>query len=127
MKRSESDASSNQDCVPCFLFRSPFRSNDPIGSPMPETPVQQRKRHQAIKKALTGDQRNAPAFSSKYMGLEKEVDVSKSNIEDQDNECRAEVHEGKVRLVLLLRAILSSIFRCLSLHSKSFKLVFHFN
>ena len=102
LNRTDSDASSTGECEPCFLFRSPFRSNDPIGSPMPETPVHHRqKRNQAIKNALRGDQKNSPAFSSKYIGLEKEVDYrSKSSLEDQENECRAEVHEGKVSTFL---------------------------
>jgi hypothetical protein len=67
---------------------------------MPETPVHQRhKRHQAVTTAMRGEQqRDAPAFSSKYLGLEKEVDSrAKSSIEEQKNEYRAEVHEGKVR------------------------------
>jgi hypothetical protein len=106
LKRSDSDASSTGECEPCFLFRSPFRSKDPIGSPMPETPVHHRqKRNQAIKNALRGDQKNKPAFSSKYIGLEKEVD-SKSALEEQENEYRAEVHEGKVSIFSVVRLVL---------------------
>jgi hypothetical protein len=98
LNRSGSDASEG-DCQPCFFFRAPFRSEDPIGSPMPETPVQHRsKRIEAVKNALRGEKRDNPVFSSKYLGLEKEVDYrSKSSLDgSSESECQAEVHEGKV-------------------------------
>ena len=43
-------------------------SSDPMGSPLPDTPVFERKRRENVKEALRED----PIFSSKYGGLEKE-------------------------------------------------------
>jgi tRNA A-37 threonylcarbamoyl transferase component Bud32 len=66
----------HQDCVPCFFLGSfskhlPGRASDPIGTPLPETPLFQRKRRQqAVKAAM---QKDDPVFSSKYGGLEKET------------------------------------------------------
>ena len=90
--RSESDASEDGACQPCFLFKAPFsRSNDAIGSPMPETPLDQRRQQKAVKNALRKANRNNPVFSSKYLGLEKEV-VAQS----EGAKRVAEIHEGKV-------------------------------
>ena len=44
-------------------------SSDPMGSPLPDTPVFVRKRREATKERLLDD----PIFSSRYGGLEKEV------------------------------------------------------
>lgn len=80
-------------CKPCFLFDSPLRSKDAIGSPMPETPVvHRRKRDEAIS-ALREERRTDPVYSSKYFGIEKEVVEPKKQIK---NVRRAEVHEGEV-------------------------------
>lgn len=88
------------DCQRCFLFNAPFRSSDPIGSPLPESPVVKRNmRNQAMQEAVNGDRKTDPAFSSKYFGLEKEVfHQSSSKLDDPQEEHRAEVHEGKVSL-----------------------------
>jgi tRNA A-37 threonylcarbamoyl transferase component Bud32 len=67
-----------EDCVPCF-FLGYFskhlpgsRASDPIGTPLPETPMFQRKRRQeAVMAAMQKDE--DPVFSSKYCGLEKET------------------------------------------------------
>jgi serine/threonine protein kinase len=66
--------------LPCFFLgdlskRLPGRVNDPMGTPMPETPVFKRKqRQQAMKEAmLNGSSTDNPVFSSKYAGLEKET------------------------------------------------------
>jgi tRNA A-37 threonylcarbamoyl transferase component Bud32 len=67
----------NADCVPCFFLgyfskHLPGRASDPIGTPLPETPLFQRKRRQqAVKAAMQKD--DDPVFSSKYCGLEKET------------------------------------------------------
>ena len=98
LTRSDSDSSSVAECEPCFFFKAPFKSNDPIGSPMPETPIHHREqRKQAIKTALRGD-RGAAVYSSKYIGLEKEIDYRSSSGEVHEDEHRAEVHEGKVSI-----------------------------
>ena len=97
-----SDVSGDDNDCNCFFFKLPFKSNDPIGSPMPETPLHQRAKRSAIKTALN-KVRESPVFSSKYGGLEKEVDYCSkalSSIEDQENGHRAEVHEGKVSIIL---------------------------
>jgi serine/threonine protein kinase len=99
------------ECVPCF-FLGYFskhlpgsRASDPIGTPLPETPLFQRKRRQqAVKAAMQKDE--DPVFSSKYCGLEKETSTMfppPSNSRGQNrssfDEMRAEpagaqVHEG---------------------------------
>jgi serine/threonine protein kinase len=105
-----------EDCVPCFFLGTyfskhlPGRSNDPIGTPLPETPLFQRKRRQqAVKAAMQKDE--DPVFSSKYGGLEKETATmfppqnsqnnrsSKFQEEPEeevaaDPEASAQVHEG---------------------------------
>lgn len=98
LNREDSDASSVAECEPCFLFRSPFRSNnDPLGTPIPETPLHRRKQRKiAVRDALRGGDRNAPIYSSKYIGLEKEVESrSKSSLGSQENEYGVQVHKGK--------------------------------
>jgi serine/threonine protein kinase len=65
-------------CRPCF-FMDRFAKNmrkdrvrvlDPMGTPLPETPLFQRKRRQEVHQALKKDD---PVYSSKYGGLDKEV------------------------------------------------------
>jgi tRNA A-37 threonylcarbamoyl transferase component Bud32 len=94
------------DCVPCF-FLGYFskhlpgsRASDPIGTPLPETPLFQRKRRQqAVKAAMQKDE--DPVFSSKYCGLEKEKVMqngSRSPFKEEEEVGMepegAEVHEG---------------------------------
>jgi len=93
----EDNHASTTKCQPCFFFspagaggnlknllvtginnndKSNHRSSsDPMGSPLPDTPVFERKRRQATKERLRDD----PIFSSKYGGLEKEVSDSRLN------------------------------------------------
>lgn len=78
-------------CGPCFA-KAPFaRSADPIGSPMPETPVHARRKKFAVEDAMRGQDRNNPVYSSKYSGLEKEVEPKK-----KESGNLAQIHEGKV-------------------------------
>ena len=103
--RQDSDASERDDCLPCFFLKAPFKaSDDPIGSPMPDTPLDQRRKKTAVKNALRHEHRNNPIFSSKYNGLEKEV------ISQEEKLNQAEIHEGAVRsLCLLVRSSCSII------------------
>jgi len=68
---------------PCFLcdigglFQKTFpqsmrRSSDPIGSPMPETPIPQRKRREQVKQAMMKEKEENSMFSISQSGLEKE-------------------------------------------------------
>eukprot|EP00980_Cylindrotheca_fusiformis_P004814 scaffold1028_cov135-Cylindrotheca_fusiformis.AAC.24 len=89
--QSRSNDDEGGKCKPCFLFNSPLSSNDPFGSPLPETPVAvRRKRNDAIE--IWREQRKSdPAYSSKYFGIEKEVIKPKPV---KENESRAQVYEG---------------------------------
>ena len=86
---AQQSSDNNDDCRPCFAFPSVFKRNanlnDPLGSPLPDTPVSRRKRRQ---------------FSSRYDGLEKEVSASSQTAfyELNPNGSQpADVHEGLVR------------------------------
>lgn len=82
----------SEDCKPCFFLPSPLRSRDPMGSPIPDTPLfHRRKRDEYMRNALREERRHNPIFSSKYTGLEKEVEQQES----KHNEIRAEVYQGK--------------------------------
>ena len=63
---------------------------------MPETPIHARRKQHAIEGAIleetAGSSRGKPVFSSKYSGLEKEVEPS-----EHSNPNMAQIHEGKVR------------------------------
>ena len=86
--RNESETSNHGNCHPCLPFTAPFaRSNDPIGSPMPETPVHTRRKQHAVENAINKQDNQ----SSKYGGLEKEV-VEIEHV----NRNLAQIHEGKV-------------------------------
>ena len=108
-------------CMPCFFMNgvsqqllTRTRSADPIGTPLPETPLFQRKRRQQVQHALRttnnndndkANNNNTAVFSSRYGGLEKEVSTSNHhnrhhdttqngrNDIDYDDEGPA-VHEG---------------------------------
>jgi hypothetical protein len=102
LNRSNSDDHQSGDCKPCFFFRSPLRSNDIMGSPMPETPVVvRRKRNQAIN-SFQEERRNNPVFSSQYLGLEKEVLKEPDGIGSRETKHRAQVYEGKVSSFLYI-------------------------
>jgi serine/threonine protein kinase len=110
LHRTNSEYDKAGDCNPCFLFRSPLRSNDRIGSPMPETPVvHRRKRDEAIN-VLHEERRKNPAYSSKYFGIEKEVEEPKKR---QENGHKAQVHEGNVSICYPLVSFL--LLLCFSL------------
>ena len=72
------DADNN--CHPCFGISAPLnrinKSNDLLGSPVPDTPVRKKRE-----------------FSSRYDGLEKEVVATKL----KSKITSADVHEGSVR------------------------------
>ena len=77
------------DCH-CFALKSPFRrninSNDPLGSPLPDTPKRKKRE-----------------FSSRYGGLEKEVSsLPKSSISDENKSRTANVHEGLVSVCAIV-------------------------
>lgn len=85
-----------ETCQPCFLFdgfskglRSVAGKSDPIGTPLPDTPVYQRRRREQLQEALRKD--NAQ-FSSKYAGLEKEPS-EKLNGSITEESC-AQIYEG---------------------------------
>jgi len=74
------DDDDDDKCQPCFFFNPGGNSgiqnlvrngggSDAIGSPMPDTPVFERKRRENVKEQLRED----PCFSSRYQGLEKEA------------------------------------------------------
>lgn len=131
--RAESDSTAglengNMDCCQrCFLFEPPnvFRtaSNDLMGSPMPDTPQQQRHlRDAAYKQVLNHDEdgivgngngngatRGGASRPTKipYAGLEKEPSSSSSGLggrggknHNENDYPKPEVHEGKVRFSL---------------------------
>jgi hypothetical protein len=101
----DDDDNSNNNCHQCFLFKAPFgnrnnKSNDPLGSPLPDTPLSHRKKQRE--------------FSSQYGGLEKEVSSfkspsfgnnnnnnnntsSSSNSHQNKSKSTAEVYDGAVR------------------------------
>jgi hypothetical protein len=73
-----------------------------MGSPIPDTPLHQR-RQVAVQTALKEDRKGNPLFSSKYLGLEKEVSHSTTSIFEDGGGGggdfpQAEIHEGKVRM-----------------------------
>jgi hypothetical protein len=91
--REESEASDKGACLPCLPFQAPFaRSSDPIGSPMPETPLHTRRKQHLVEDAILEKNRHNQVFSSKYGGLEKEVEENGNG-----NGNMAQIHEGKVR------------------------------
>jgi hypothetical protein len=70
-----------------------------MGTPMPETPlVDRRKRDAAITK-IQEDPKTDPVYSSQYFGIEKEVDPNSSR---NHRSGRAIVHEGQVSLTIIL-------------------------
>jgi hypothetical protein len=88
-----SHGADNGACGPCFA-KAPFaRAIDPIGSPMPETPLHSRRKKLAVEDVMLGENRNNPIFSSKYSGLEKESEPAK-----KENGGVAQVNEGKVSI-----------------------------
>ena len=123
---------SNNNCHPCFLIKAPFgnrnkNSNDPLGSPLPDTPLSNRKKHRE--------------FSSQYGGLEKEVssfkspsllsgnnnnnnnnnNTSSSNSNNQnESKSTAEVYDGAVRFILYFFYILFCIIRYQHQHQYQF-------
>lgn len=100
MTQGESGKAPDGICHACFPFQAPFakssnHNHDPIGSPMPETPIHARRKQHAIEGAIleeTTGSKGKPVFSSKYSGLEKEVETS-----EHGNSNMAQIHEGKVR------------------------------
>jgi serine/threonine protein kinase len=85
----------NNDCEQCFFFLpAPFRvqnsgrgvlssngggggtsstnSNPLLGTPLPDTPVHQRRKREVVQQAMRDEAMSKPLFSSKYFGLEKE-------------------------------------------------------
>lgn len=83
------DDGGGNPCRPCFFFNSPVAgskngkktktSYDPLGSPVPDTPVTARQRKQARQNGIAQGQSKDPVFSSRYGGLEKEVSTASSS------------------------------------------------
>lgn len=87
------NGSDSRDCQSCFFldgvahsFRTSGRASDPIGTPLPETPLHLRRKRAQVQEAIRNESK--PVFSSKYAGLEKEV----SQIEDVDDD--TVIHDG---------------------------------
>mmetsp|Transcript_16685 Transcript_16685/g.38519 ORF Transcript_16685/g.38519 Transcript_16685/m.38519 type:complete len:430 (+) Transcript_16685:207-1496(+) len=83
---AQQSSGGNADCRPCFAFPSIFKRNanlnDPLGSPLPDTPLSRWKRR---------------AFSSRYDGLEKEVispDQARFYASNTNTSRPGDVHEG---------------------------------
>lgn len=64
------------ECQPCFFFSPGKATSDPIGSPIPDTPVTARKNQRNMKEIVIRDK---PLFSSRYHGLEKEKSSASMN------------------------------------------------
>lgn len=74
---SRREANEGDPCPPCFFLGNGIgpskRASDPIGTPLPETPVHQRRKRQHVQDALRSETEN-------YKGLEKEVpEVEETN------------------------------------------------
>lgn len=86
---AQQSSGGNDDCQPCLGIGAPFRrkSSDPLGSPMPDTPISSRRKRRE--------------FSSRYGGLEKEVSTATQSSfyssSNGNNSQAANVHEGSVR------------------------------
>lgn len=92
------------NCHPCFAFHAPFQQSqpsDPLGSPLPDTPVTKRKQRGIHDLTPPNGQngRSDPVYSSRYGGLEKEPDSSSNSkrmTSNGDEEYEAKIHEGPV-------------------------------
>lgn len=99
-------------CKPCFLFKPPMsRRSDPMGTPLPETPIQDRRKRDAAMNRWNNEGNTEGVFSSQYFGIEKEVDPMSSAPSNGNNQ--AQVHEGNVRAAYL--------YQCRFCHSMSHK------
>jgi hypothetical protein len=110
---------SDDDCLNCsFLggFCPPQKKKtyDPMGTPVPDTPVVSRKQRKMFENAIDDDNGSnnntnngvSPSsrtglFSSRYFGLEKEEDSSsildtEEEEEPHDENAPAQIHEGPV-------------------------------
>eukprot|EP00934_Nitzschia_sp_Nitz4_P004158 Nitzschia sp. Nitz4//scaffold157_size52427//28350//29903//NITZ4_006842-RA/size52427-augustus-gene-0.55-mRNA-1//1//CDS//3329537461//4148//frame0 len=91
--RQESERSVDDEvCQPCFFMKkAPFSrpTSDPMGTPI-ITPNHSKRKQFPAKESLSQQNRNQPIYSSKYMGLEKEV-VSQNS----QSGTGAQIHEGK--------------------------------
>jgi tRNA A-37 threonylcarbamoyl transferase component Bud32 len=99
------DDEDDQKCRACFfLFPAPKSASgsnatrDLIGSPLPDTPLFERKKRENVKEAL---QRDKEVFLSKYGGMEKELFLSpnigsngRSIPSAMDNDDEAKIYEG---------------------------------
>jgi serine/threonine protein kinase len=86
------------ECKPCFFFSPVARPpSDLIGSPIPDTPMFERKRRQNIQEAVIRDC-DDPLYSSRYEGLEKEESTMSFSGGRSSGTCLVEeeatVHEG---------------------------------
>lgn len=94
-QQSRTQNGGNNDCERCFFnLPAPFRvqnsgrgvlstngggggtssstSNPLLGTPLPDTPVHQRRKREVIQQVMRDEALSKPLFSSKYFGLEKE-------------------------------------------------------
>jgi hypothetical protein len=112
MGSQQSTSGKSEACQPCFAFQAPFRqkygnhnNSDPLGSPVPDTPMAQRKQRENGRR--NDNNKENPIFSSRYGGLEKEVDAASRRTNEnttkdtldmmaESQQFRAEIHEGQV-------------------------------
>ena len=87
---AQQSSGGNDDCQPCLGVGAPFRrkANDPLGSPMPDTPVSSRRKRREL---------------SRYGGLEKEVSPASFYGSNAHTSQTANVHEGSVRDRIVLK------------------------
>lgn len=94
-QQSRTQNGRSNECERCFFFLPPpFRiqssglgvlssngggggtsssnSNPLLGTPLPDTPVHQRRKREVVQQAMRDEAMSKPLFSSKYFGLEKE-------------------------------------------------------
>jgi len=126
-------ASSDADCRPCFfldhfskaLRKATSRGADPMGTPLPDTPLYQRKKREQVQKAMRNKD---PVFSSKYGGLEKEsADMfippqsqqrlqphQEESIVHEGPDCERQLHQKYQLMEVMGVGSTSTVHRCMN-------------
>lgn len=95
------DDGDSNDCQVCFfldrfgkvLRKATSKTSDGLGTPLPDTPLYQRKKREQVQKAMRNKQQEQDGlFSSKYAGLEKEQLIPPQQAQHRRDE--SIVHEG---------------------------------
>jgi hypothetical protein len=107
---SSSDREQDEEQCACFFLGKPLRTrasveSDPMGTPLPNTPLSQRRKRRLVMEEARRD----PVMMSKYGGLEKETeDFCNDLLEEADNGTNGKHHddgpqicEGKVCLIVV--------------------------